>query len=189
MNHNRKRERGTTAVEFALSALFFFTFVIGLLELSRAMFLWNTAAEVTRRYAQALASADFNDSAAQAAALRYATFNSGDGSFPMSGNINGAHFQLRYLRDDAATEVSPMPDCPAQNIINCASDPAGPGCIRFVQVRLCQPGGNGSCSYVPYVPMTPLGGVLGNSIFLPTFATLVPARSLGHVPGASGSCS
>jgi hypothetical protein len=42
------RQRGVAAVEFALIAGVFFTLLIGIVEFSRVLFYWNTAAEVTR---------------------------------------------------------------------------------------------------------------------------------------------
>ena len=42
------RQRGVTAVEFAFISGVFFTLLIGIVEFSRVLFYWNTAAEVTR---------------------------------------------------------------------------------------------------------------------------------------------
>src|SRR4051812_15383650 len=57
-----RREGGVYAVEFSLVALIFFVFVFGTIELSRAMYLFNTLQEVTRRAAAAAAVASPNDS-------------------------------------------------------------------------------------------------------------------------------
>lgn len=48
--HHRfcKVQRGAAVVEFALVAAVFFTLLIGILEMGRILFYWNTAAEVTR---------------------------------------------------------------------------------------------------------------------------------------------
>ncbi len=43
-----KNQRGATVVEFALVAAVFFTLLIGIMEMGRILFYWNTAAEVTR---------------------------------------------------------------------------------------------------------------------------------------------
>jgi Flp pilus assembly protein TadG len=48
------RQRGATAVEFALVILIFFTFFLGILDFSRLLFTWNAANEAARagaRYA------------------------------------------------------------------------------------------------------------------------------------------
>ena len=39
---------GSVTVEFALVSIVFFTLLFGMMEMSRLMFYWNTAAEVTR---------------------------------------------------------------------------------------------------------------------------------------------
>lgn len=59
-------QRGATAVEFALVAGAFFTILIGSAEISRALFYWNTAAELTRASARMAVVCDINDSAMNA---------------------------------------------------------------------------------------------------------------------------
>jgi len=44
----RRIQRGVAAVEFALVAATFLTLLIGIMEMGRVLFYWNTAAEVTR---------------------------------------------------------------------------------------------------------------------------------------------
>jgi TadE-like protein len=44
----RLRQRGTATVEFALIASLIFSLLFGILEMSRILFYWNTATEVTR---------------------------------------------------------------------------------------------------------------------------------------------
>jgi len=57
----RPRQRGTTAVEFALVATVFFTLVIGMMEMGRVLFYWTTAAEATRLGARMAAVCDVNE--------------------------------------------------------------------------------------------------------------------------------
>lgn len=45
---NRRKQRGAAAVEFALVASLLFTLLFGIMEMSRVLFYWNTATEVTR---------------------------------------------------------------------------------------------------------------------------------------------
>lgn len=45
---HRRRQRGATAVEFAMTVLIFLALVIGVIEFSRVMFHWSTAIEATR---------------------------------------------------------------------------------------------------------------------------------------------
>jgi hypothetical protein len=52
------RQRGLAAVEFALIAGMFFTLLIGIMEFSRVLFYWNTAAEVTRLAARSAVVCD-----------------------------------------------------------------------------------------------------------------------------------
>ena len=176
-------QRGTTAVEFAFTALLFFTLILGFVEMARAVYLWNTTAVVTRRYARALAVVDFTQAAAREAALQKAAFNSAGGQFPLSGPISADYYQVRYLRADAETPVTSLPVCPAQNLINCLADPNGSECIRFVEVRLCVPGT--SCESVPYPALINLGGLFPATFRMPTFATLTPVESLGFDPTSS----
>lgn len=58
----RPRQRGAAAVEFALVAALFFMLVIGIMEMGRVLFYWNTAAEATRLGARIAAVCDLNDS-------------------------------------------------------------------------------------------------------------------------------
>lgn len=44
----QRDQRGMVAVEFALIATMLFTFLFGAMEMSRALFYWNTATEATR---------------------------------------------------------------------------------------------------------------------------------------------
>lgn len=59
---SRTRQRGAAAVEFALVAALFFMLVIGIMEMGRVLFYWNTAAEATRLGARIAAVCDLDDS-------------------------------------------------------------------------------------------------------------------------------
>lgn len=48
----RRKERGATIVEFALGFLFFLVLLVGLMELSRAVWAYNTMAHATRQAAR-----------------------------------------------------------------------------------------------------------------------------------------
>ncbi len=58
---SKKRQRGVTAIEFALVATAFFILLIGIMEMGRVLFYWNTAAEVTRLGARTAVVCDKND--------------------------------------------------------------------------------------------------------------------------------
>lgn len=56
-----KRQAGVAAVEFALVSLVFFTLLIGIMEMGRMLFYWNTVAEMTRAGARLAAVCDPRD--------------------------------------------------------------------------------------------------------------------------------
>lgn len=58
----RQRERGVAAVEFALVAPMFFMLLIGIMEMGRVLFYWNSAAEATRFGARVAVVCDVNAS-------------------------------------------------------------------------------------------------------------------------------
>ncbi|MDN5836302.1 MAG: pilus assembly protein [Nitrosospira sp.] len=45
---NRRKQHGAAAVEFALVVSLLFTLLLGIMEMSRVLFYWNTATEATR---------------------------------------------------------------------------------------------------------------------------------------------
>lgn len=57
----RFRQRGVAAVEFALVAALFLTLLIGIMEMGRMLFYWNSAAEATRLGARIAVVCDLND--------------------------------------------------------------------------------------------------------------------------------
>ncbi|MDH6152931.1 MULTISPECIES: TadE/TadG family type IV pilus assembly protein [Paraburkholderia] len=60
--YRRRHERGVAAVEFALVASMFFMLLIGIMEMGRVLFYWNTAAEATRLGARVAVVCDINSS-------------------------------------------------------------------------------------------------------------------------------
>lgn len=190
MNHLGPRfrmpawQRGTAAVEFAMVALLFFTFIFAAFELSRALFLWNTVTEVTRRAARAAAVSGF-DAPSKDAVRRQAMFDAA--TLPLAGEVTDQHLAIDYLQSDAQTPVSAMPLCPTANLINCTANPNGPSCIRYVRVRLCLDG-PGSCSQIPYTTMTGLENFVPGSLSFPRFTTISPIGSLGRSPAVTTTC-
>ncbi|AYH45637.1 TadE/TadG family type IV pilus assembly protein [Azoarcus sp. DN11] len=57
------RQRGTTAVEFSIVALVFFTLLIGIMEMGRLLWTWNAAVEATRLGARLAVVCSMNDGA------------------------------------------------------------------------------------------------------------------------------
>lgn len=183
----RPPQRGVAAVEFALGAMLFFIFVFGVIELARALYMWGTMIEVTRRTARLAAHADFSNGGALAAARAKAMFGELPGGMPLRGNLSDANLSIDYLNGNLE-RIDPLPACPAQNIINCNTDPEGASCIRFVRVRVCVEGGGASCTKVPYVPIISANFFPGAPLHYPTFATVTPVATLGHQPGVAGNC-
>lgn len=181
-----RSQRGAAAVEFALGAMLFFTFVFGVIELARALYAYSTLVEVTRRAARAAAMADFSNANALDKVRHVAMF--GDvGGMPLRVNLREEHLAIDYLNGELE-RVNPMPACPEQNIINCNLDPDGASCIRFVRVRLCKEGAAVDCARVDYVPLTGTNFFPGAPLQFPTFATITPVATLGHRPGVAGNC-
>lgn len=186
-----RRQRGVAAVEFALVAGLFFLFLFAMLEVARALYLWNTVQEVTRRAARAAAVGDFSDAGAMQQLRQQAVFRDAPGRLVLGGAIDDSYVRIDYLSLPAPTAtpvpVGVMPACPARNRVNCINDPHGSSCIRFVRASLCLPGG-ASCEPVPYQTIVPMVDMLlPAGATLPTAATTAVAESLGYRPGVA-SC-
>lgn len=178
------RQAGVAAVEFAILAVVFFMLVFGVLEIARAIYLFNTLQEVTRRAASMAASSAF-DSNTLDTIRRQALFADANGNLLLGDPVTPAHLKIDYLsisRDSSgvltAQAASPMPSCPATNMLNCLTDPNGPSCIRLVRVRVCDPNGTDDCTAAPYRMLFPLVDL--SLLKLPRSETVVPAQSLGY---------
>ncbi|MDN2711250.1 pilus assembly protein [Janthinobacterium sp. SUN118] len=191
------RQHGVFVVEFAMLALLFFLFLFALLEMARAVYLWNMVHEVTRRAARGAAVTDFSNAGALQAVRAQAVLRATPGALPLGGAISDAYVRIDYLSESgggaalAALPVSAMPGCPQRNRINCLDDPHGASCIRFVRARLCVPAQGARCEGVPYRPMLPLLGMMfptgAQAVRLPTGSTMAVAESLGY-PGNPNFC-
>jgi Flp pilus assembly protein TadG len=190
-----RSEGGATVVEFALAVSLFFLFVFGLLEFARAVYLWNTAQEITRRAARAAAMADCGDPAALAAIRQNAVFRSTPGTLALGGDVGDGHVQIDYLSLDAAGNLqaiapAALPAGRSANARNCTANPEAANCIRFVRASLCAPGSaTDACDGIAYTPMigllAPLFAAAGPlPLTLPPSTTVVKAESLGYTPGA-----
>ena len=181
---SRRGHRGVAAVEFAAGSLFFFAFVFGLIELTRALYLRTTMIEVTRRAARMAADTDLVDSTKMSNLRINAMF--GPSGVPLAGvGLNHNNLAIDYLNAQRQ-RVDPK-HCAAQNLINCSTNPEGANCIRFVRARLCTAVAGATCTRVDYVPM------MGTGFFPtgwkhPTFTTVTPVGTLGHIPGVTANC-
>jgi len=183
----RRAQRGAAAVEFALGAILFFTFVFGVIELARALYMWSSMIEVTRRAARAAAATDFSDPSQMTQLRRHAIFADLAGGLPLRGNLSENNLSIDYPNGNLG-RIDPLPACPEENIVNCNADPDGATCIRFVRVRLCAESGGANCTRVDYQPIISANFFPGAPLQYPTFATVTPVTTLGHRPGVAGNC-
>lgn len=183
------RQAGAFAVEFALVVIFFLLLIFSLLEISRALYLWNTLQEVTRSAARSAAATDFTDTNAMDQLRRKAIFRATSGGLAFGAPISEQHVVIDYLALESHSDGSQaqvpissasLPGCPARNRLVCTADAGSSSCIRFVRVRICQPGSN--CSPVPYETIVPLVSL---PVTLPLSTTIVKAESLGYSPGTA----
>lgn len=187
----RRRAGGLVTAEFSLVLVLFLTMTFGVLEVGRAMYMFNVLRMVTQRAAQAAANADFSDPEAMAAVRRYAVMRSTPGALIMGAPVTDDHVRIDYLSLAGAAgkamvpiAAGGMPACPVNNRIACMHDPNGAACIRLVRVRICDPADTGTCRHTPYRTMFPLVRL---PLQLPLAPTVAGAETLGAMPG-DGPC-
>jgi len=155
----RTMQKGLVTIEMAIIGTVMFTTVFAVLEVGRAMFVFNALEEVTRRGARMAAVCQLND----AAIFEIAVFNqSGGGSnSPVVHGLTTNHIKVEYLQESGAL----------------IGDPAGNfEAIEFVRVRLQ------GFTHQLFIPG--LAGVFQT----PRFATTLPRESLGVTRDGLQSC-
>lgn len=184
-------QHGAFTVELALVLILFLSLLFGVMEVARAMYLFNTLQEVTRRAASEAASIDFRETALLKDVQRKAIFRKSDGVLVLGAPVTELHVRIDYLalvrNGDNSLEMREIPDakmpsCPAVNRHICMANPNDESCIRFVRARICRPGTGNACvpeSYSAMLPLVPL------PVRLPVSATIATAESLGFVPGTT----
>lgn len=184
-------QRGVFVVEFALIVLAFFAFVFAIMELARALYMVNMLHEVTRRAGDAAAKGDFSNADTMATIRKSAVLDDTSGRLALGQPVTYEHVRIDYLsiaRDASGSmTLNPiasgsLPANPTRNRINCTASAHSASCIRLVRVRICDPDYAASCEAVRYQPMFPL---ISLSFDLPRATTIVPAETLGYVPGAA----
>ena len=182
------RQTGAFAVEFALVIVIFLTLLFTIMEVARALYIWNTLQEVTRRAGRAAAVTDFSDVNAMAQLRQRAIFRNSPGTLAIAAPITDEHIRIDYMsiQSKSNTELekvqiatAALPKCPARNLVTCTAKTGDASCIRLVRVRICQVGG-AECTPVPYETLFPL---VKFPVNLPTAETIVQAESLGYTPG------
>ena len=187
-----RRQSGAAAVEFALVAVLLIVLLLGIVELGRFLYLFNTVQEVTRRAARE-AVVSCTDSNTQDGIRSRAVLGAGaTGAFlPAGGEITDARVVIDYL-DKNQVPIGRYIACPSPyngNILKCEADAAD--CIKFVRVRVCDYQNQNRCSPVQYVPMIglfspdpnkPTGSmhIIDLSVDIPNSTVIMPAESLGY---------
>lgn len=177
----RTAERGVAAVEFALLCLIFFTFVFGIFEVSRMMFVYNTLQEITRRAADAAAHVYPKDASAIAKLKQDAIFRNTPGELVLAPPVTDQHIRLSYLKYDLSViPESSWPSDAAKNRQICTGNPHAANCIRFVQAQICDPNTTGACQAVTSKMVFPL---IDWNLYLHKATTITPVGLLGYVAG------
>lgn len=182
MRRSNYSQVGITAVEFALTAMVFFLFIFGIIEMARVVYVMNTVQEVTRRAAHAAAKTNFADSDAINYVRQRAVFRTSSGPLLLAEPITDGHIRIDYMALVRAgslqvlTPVAALPANPMSNRSTCIADPNDPNCIRFVRVRICASGAGNVCNPVPYATLVP---IIPFTFNVPTATTIVTAESLG----------
>ena len=171
-------QSGAAAVEFALVAVMFFTVLFGIVEIGRAMYVFNTVQEVTRRAArEAVVSWVSLASSIQHDAI-FRSGISGSATLPGASEISDASVSISYLnRNLDEIPAASLPASPDDNVEACLDKQSN--CIAFVQAELCRQGSEG-CLPIPYMPMVGLFSFFG--VDIPQSRVIMPAESMGYVP-------
>ncbi len=122
---NIEKQRGTVIVEFAMVGLLFFTLLLGVLEVGRLAYTWNTLAEASRLGARAAAVCGF-DALAIASVIR--------SNNQLLSDLTAQNIVVEYLAQDLS-------------IVGDPEGVAGFGDIRFVQV------GFTGYQFTPFIPI------------------------------------
>lgn len=186
--HKRRRAgSGSVTAEFSLILIAFLTLVCGIMEVARIIYLFNTLQVVTLRAATQAAQRNFRDANEMDAIRRQAVFRDTSGVLPLGAPVSDSHVRIEYLALAGSagammTVIAPsaLPSCPVANKLTCMKDPYGPGCIRLVRARICDPAHADSCHGVPYRGMFSFVRI---PLTLPMATAIVPAEALGARPG------
>lgn len=96
---SRKRQAGATAVELAFVSAIFFTVLLGVVEMGRMLYHWNSAVEATRLGARLAVVCDMNDSDIKSRMI---------GMWP---ELTSARIQIDYLNPPNAVNTCTVDTC------------------------------------------------------------------------------
>lgn len=185
---SRARQGGAAAVEFAILAIVFFTLVIGVIELARAMFVIHTLHEVTRHAANAAALTSHGDAVALAAIRQRAVWRNSPGPLMLAAPVSDDSVRFSYYAlprdaDGALTlqeiPTASLPTCSRQNREICMANPNAANCIRFVAASICDETSGAACRPVVYRPFLPL---IDFPLELTRATTIRAVESFGSMP-------
>lgn len=171
------RQRGASAVEFALLAVIFLSLLFGIVEFSRLFFTINSAQEITRSAAreQVVRWVTATDAVRRASMLQPGS--TGTVPYPGAMDITNDLVQLSFYNTyaNAVSGTSPISysgSATAQtNLGNCLI--GNTNCIRFVRATLSNPNGS-------LVNFTVLAPFMPSNVFpLPDSTVIMPAEALG----------
>ncbi|MGH8657510.1 MAG: TadE/TadG family type IV pilus assembly protein [Gammaproteobacteria bacterium] len=147
-------QKGLTTVEFAIIAASLIIVLFGVIEVSRALFVWNTIGEATRRGARVAEVCPVNHGAIK----RLAVFGSGWGSAtasPVLSGLSTSNVTVQYLNASGTVLADPAASFSA---------------IQYVRVSI---NNYQHTMIIPFIMPT---------LNVPPFATTVPVESLGYLP-------
>lgn len=185
---NHTRERGVAVVEFALVLVVFLFLLLGIVELGRMLYVWESAQEVTRRAARmaVVKWVDQGDDIKKAAVFHP---NSGGAldEVVLPGSVQdeltAASVSITYYNtyEDAVegeNAISPgSSEGPQDNVGYCKDVIPNPNCIRYVRASIS------GAEYQPLISLF-VGTVLPPfnvdlRISLPDSTVIMPAEALG----------
>ncbi len=184
----RSRQAGVAAVEFAILAIVFFTLVLSVIELARAMFVVNTLYEVTRHAANAAAVTSHADTTALAAIRQRAVFRNAPGALLLSAPVSNESVRFSYFALPRAGDgtlalqeipTASLPTCARRNREICMANPNAENCIRFVSASICNEANQRTCNAVIYRPFLPL---ISFPLALSKATTIRAVESFGSMP-------
>jgi hypothetical protein len=114
---NARYSSGVTTVEFAIVGMLAMVVLFAVLEVGRAMFVFNALEEATRRGARVAAVCEIGDPAI----AQITVFSTNGGGSSLVGGLTTGHVAIEYLDDDGVVIGDPM---------------AQYGSIGFVRVRI-----------------------------------------------------
>ncbi|WP_306392203.1 TadE family protein [Telluria beijingensis] len=185
------RESGVAAIEVALLASVFFTLVFGVMELARAVYVFNTMFEATRYAARAAATTSHRDGDTLDRIRQRAMFRASPGNLVFGAPVNDGNVKFDYLALTRAADGSmsldeiPAGSLPAtarQNREICMTNPNAANCIRFVRARICAETGVTDCDQAVFRPILPM---LSFWFRVPRATTVRPVESFGSMPGVT----